>query len=662
MFFLILLQCGFGIGLSSYNRVGPLLGVIGFSLLAWFLIEWMLFAIRVHFVLPKVRVTRTLKIGRRKVPLIWAGQEFDVCVDLVLNSQNSLPYLIFQDRPPTGCDRIEGIDHRTTSLQEGEIVGVKYRLKCDTPGEIRFEGVRIQMADMQGLFYHRTFLFNPALYSVLPPLSDAEGKRRGLKSHNVLPPPGVHRLRSAGGGSELHDLRDYRDGDPPKMIAWKTSARRDRLIVKEYESEIPIRCTILLDASQSVRIGVSRETMLNQLTILASAVAQAAFSDRDMVGLTVFDEHDVDVLRPNRNGRHLIELLNRLAKAGNAPVLSPAADIDSLAQLAAPLAHELYPDLMNRRSNSLPWSAFWEPMLDYSKARWVLLFCLPLLFVIGYIAAFGYAFCMEKDQTAQDLMEGFLDATEYLGEDGFWAVVIAILATGLFGILWWLGHGLSGQFPPWSTIRKRRKRLAALFCALDKAPPGMEARLIDDDAFMADRLQRFLSEHHRRYPVALYDEHGRYLFRGTEKVDVLAQTLVRAVAHGRDNELFVIMADLIELDGDLEPLFKAVRVAVGRHHQVLVICPWMPGVPVFPDDMPLKKRVKAAKKEARRQKFRGLDAQLFVETTLRYHAAHERVRRAFAKMGVMVIRAQQRDSVRLILNRMDQLRGVRARR
>lgn len=37
-------------------------------------------------------------------------------------------------------------------------------------------------------------------------------------------------------GQELHHLRDYRPGDPMRQVAWKTSARADRLLVRENES------------------------------------------------------------------------------------------------------------------------------------------------------------------------------------------------------------------------------------------------------------------------------------------------------------------------------------------------------------------------------------------------------------------------------------------
>ena len=78
-------------------------------------------------------------------------------------------------------------------------------------------------------------------------------KARGVEAAQHFPPPGVHRLKRPGGGSELLDLRDYMPGDPPKMIAWKPSARKDKLFTKEFESEVPVRCTLFVDASESTR-------------------------------------------------------------------------------------------------------------------------------------------------------------------------------------------------------------------------------------------------------------------------------------------------------------------------------------------------------------------------------------------------------------------------
>lgn len=46
-------------------------------------------------------------------------------------------------------------------------------------------------------------------------------------------------------GDDVHHLRGYRPGDAPRAIAWKPSARRDALLVREYEQ--PVGVEVLLD-------------------------------------------------------------------------------------------------------------------------------------------------------------------------------------------------------------------------------------------------------------------------------------------------------------------------------------------------------------------------------------------------------------------------------
>ena len=129
------------------------------------------------------------------------------------------------------------------------------------------------MADLQGFFYREAFVQATRIYRVLPALADAKGRFPTAKRHNLLPLIGAHRHRRPGSGSELLDLRDYLPGDPPRMIAWKASARRDRLMTKEFESEVPIRCTLFLDTSSTVRVGLPGRNALARLVEVAAAVA-----------------------------------------------------------------------------------------------------------------------------------------------------------------------------------------------------------------------------------------------------------------------------------------------------------------------------------------------------------------------------------------------------
>ena len=70
-------------------------------------------------------------------------------------------------------------------------------------------------------------------------------------------------LRESGGdplhtrvhasGEELHQLRPYRAGDPTRSISWKHSARRDTLLVREYEK--PVGREVVLDWRELAPLG-----------------------------------------------------------------------------------------------------------------------------------------------------------------------------------------------------------------------------------------------------------------------------------------------------------------------------------------------------------------------------------------------------------------------
>jgi len=62
-------------------------------------------------------------------------------------------------------------------------------------------------------------------------------------------------------GEELQQLRPYRRGDPRRSIAWKHSARRDTLLVREYEK--PAGVEVLLDWRQLH--GLDSEARISRL-------------------------------------------------------------------------------------------------------------------------------------------------------------------------------------------------------------------------------------------------------------------------------------------------------------------------------------------------------------------------------------------------------------
>jgi hypothetical protein len=338
-------------------------------------------------------------------------------------------------------------------------------------------------------------------------------------------------------------------------------------------------------------------------------------------------------------------MLRMLAEAAALPPVAVRVDPELLIPLAYAFAEEVYPEQLRRGVNGMSWYQTWVAALPGAWRNRVGLFrhlfrrkekmlfggvlLFPfLLFVLNLWLLF------DRKMPVRTLALSLL---------------LSLLAWLAVSSTTWLIFFCLTVFGFRERRRARwRKRLAALLAVRYRLGPGAMAFLTEDEDQLSLLLQRFLAEHQVPYALPLYDRPGRFLFSAPRKVRVLADALLRAVGKGRDNELFVLLADLLELHERLGPLLRAVRVALARHHQALLIVPWPPGMPL-PErggtppepttDDPLPLAVRRA-------------------TVRRYHAAYARLRRAFGRLGVPVVCAASGDPVPLILQRMDALRGL----
>ena len=98
---------------------------------------------------------------------------------------------------------------------------------------------------------------------------------------------GQHRSPYHGFAVEFATHREYSPGDDLRHIDWKVWSRSDRLYIKEYEEETNLKCTILLDASKSMRYGEG----WSKYDYAATAAASLAYllqQQQDAVGLVTF--------------------------------------------------------------------------------------------------------------------------------------------------------------------------------------------------------------------------------------------------------------------------------------------------------------------------------------------------------------------------------------
>ncbi len=123
---------------------------------------------------------------------------------------------------------------------------------------------------------------------------------------------GVRRVRRIGQDSDFERLRDYTPDDNYRHIDWRSTARRNRLTTRQFQSDQSQRLVFLLDCGRMMTGDDGQMTMMDHSLNAALLLSYVALARGDAVGMVCFSD-TVHTSIPPRGGRGQI---NRLVQAG----------------------------------------------------------------------------------------------------------------------------------------------------------------------------------------------------------------------------------------------------------------------------------------------------------------------------------------------------------
>jgi uncharacterized protein (DUF58 family) len=126
---------------------------------------------------------------------------------------------------------------------------------------------------------------------------------------------GFRNIRRLGEGRVFETLKEWVPGDDTRTIDWKATARRGKVMARQYEDERRQQVLLVIDAGRQMTAesdGVSRlESVINAALQLAHSVVE----HDDNVGLMVFADEVQTFVAPARGRRALRAVLDGLASA-----------------------------------------------------------------------------------------------------------------------------------------------------------------------------------------------------------------------------------------------------------------------------------------------------------------------------------------------------------
>ncbi len=129
----------------------------------------------------------------------------------------------------------------------------------------------------------------PAAIKVLPEQFASKDELRKDRGAELLLLDKATRTRQHGAGTEFESLTEYREGDDPRRIDWRATARIQRPVVRRFQIERHRDVMILLDCGRLMGTETDRGTKLDCAVDAALILARVALQSGDRCGMGLYD-------------------------------------------------------------------------------------------------------------------------------------------------------------------------------------------------------------------------------------------------------------------------------------------------------------------------------------------------------------------------------------
>ncbi|HWS84300.1 MAG TPA: DUF58 domain-containing protein [Ktedonobacteraceae bacterium] len=199
--------------------------------------------------------------------------------------------------------------------------------RCRQRGRFQLGPVIATSDDPFSLFNHRLFLSPASEILVLP------------RVHQItqlaifaggLPGRGRSSQRALQRTTNATTVREYVTGDSLSRIHWRSSARYNKLMVKEFDLDPAIDAWIFLDLHEAVQAGEGEHSTEEYGVTIAATIAHYLLHEDLSIGMVVNAERQefLALDRGDRQMEHVLELL-AVVRAGLGPELKEALTMDA---------------------------------------------------------------------------------------------------------------------------------------------------------------------------------------------------------------------------------------------------------------------------------------------------------------------------------------------
>lgn len=258
-----------------------------------------------------------LSVQRRTNPLLSVNISNQVHLSLENIGNQPLEFHIRDEAPDTATPRENEF---RIHLAPFEIADKNYSVTPRERGKQQFRGTYYRFLAPLGLARIQKHIQNQEDVRVFPNVQ-AVREFDLLKQKGQLNRIGVRQSRIKGLGTEFESLRDYHEDDYRK-IDWKASARRGKLVVRNYEQESNQSVIVCVDLGRQMLSEVDGIRKLDYCLDSSLLLLHAAERAGDQIGLIMFNDEIKKFVSPRKGKAQVSAITEALYDSLAEPVQS----------------------------------------------------------------------------------------------------------------------------------------------------------------------------------------------------------------------------------------------------------------------------------------------------------------------------------------------------
>ncbi len=255
------------------------------------------------------RLPAPVRIERHFGGRFAVGAETEVRIEIANHTARDISLIVKDEYPPQM--KLSGAREARVEVEAQTSAALVYELTPPKRGRFEFGSIAVRFLSRWRLVWGQTRVDASIAVKVYPNMRRArEVELRALGTRSFVAARRKSQWR--GEGREFESLRDYVRGDEMRHISWTATARRGRLVTRQYQMERDQTILIMLDAGRLMTARIESETKLDSAVHAALALMSAAARAGDNAGLLVFGRRVKAFLPPKRGAEHLDAALEAL--------------------------------------------------------------------------------------------------------------------------------------------------------------------------------------------------------------------------------------------------------------------------------------------------------------------------------------------------------------